>query len=45
MSARWMPHLFSEENKRNGVIDFEALFFRRNADELQRRHVIVGEIE
>ena len=40
ISARWMPHLFSEENKRNHVVDFEAILalFRRNPDEFLCPH-------
>ena len=45
MSARWVPHLLLEENKRYHVVDSEAIlaFFRRNTDEFLRRYIIVDE--
>ena len=38
ISARWVPCLLSEENKRNHVVDSQAIFalFRRNPDEVLR---------
>ncbi|XP_043259054.1 protein GVQW3-like [Colletes gigas] len=39
ISARWVPRLLSVENKRNPVVDSEAVLalFRRNPDEFLRR--------
>ena len=39
ISARWVPRLLSEENKRNRVVDSEDLLalFRRNPDEILLR--------
>ncbi|CAK9806326.1 hypothetical protein ANTPLA_LOCUS4839 [Anthophora plagiata] len=46
ISARWVPRLLSEENKRNRVIDSEAglALFRCNPDEFLRRYITVDEI-
>ena len=40
-----MPRLRSEENKRNRVVDSEAIFtlFRHNPDEFLRRYITVDE--
>ena len=45
ISARWVPRLLSEENKRNRVVDSEAILvlFRRNPDEFLRRYIAVDE--
>ena len=45
ISARWVSRLLSEENKRNRVVDSEAILalFRRNPDEFLRRYIIVAE--
>ena len=46
ISARWVPRLLSEENKRNCVVDSEVIltFFRRNPDEFLRRYITANEI-
>ena len=43
ISARWMPRLLSGENKRNRVVNSEAILalFRRNPDEFLRRYITV----
>ena len=43
--ARWVPRLLSEENKRNRVVDSEAILalFRRNPDEFLRPYKTVDE--
>ena len=43
--ARWVPRLLSEENKRNRVVDSEAILglFRPNPDEFLRRYITVDE--
>ncbi|XP_023217030.1 histone-lysine N-methyltransferase SETMAR-like [Centruroides sculpturatus] len=45
ISARWVPRLLSVENKRNRVVDSEAILalFRRNPDEFLRRYITVDE--
>ncbi|XP_067131309.1 histone-lysine N-methyltransferase SETMAR-like [Centruroides vittatus] len=45
ISARWVPRLLSVENKRNRVVDSEAVLalFRRNPDEFLRRYITVDE--
>ena len=45
ISARWVPRLLSEENKRNRVVDSEAIlaFLRRNTQEFLRRYITVDE--
>ena len=45
ISARWMPRLLSAENKRNRVVDSEAILalFRHNSDEFLRRCITVYE--
>ncbi|XP_011148888.2 putative uncharacterized protein FLJ37770 [Harpegnathos saltator] len=45
ISVRWMPHLLSVKNKRNRVVDSEAILalFRRNPDEFLRRYITVEE--
>ena len=42
-SARWVPRLLSEENKRNRVVDSAAILalFRRNPDEFLRLYITV----
>ena len=44
-SARWIPRLLSKENKRNRVIDSEAILalFRRYPNDFLRRYIIVDE--
>ncbi|XP_067135376.1 histone-lysine N-methyltransferase SETMAR-like [Centruroides vittatus] len=43
ISARWVPRLLSVENKRNHVVDSEAILalFCRNPDEFLRRYITV----
>ena len=43
--VRWVPRFFSEENKRNRVVDSEAIlaFFRGNRNEYLRRYISVDE--
>ena len=45
ISARWVPRLLSEENKRNRVVESEAIWalFRRIPDEFLRRYTTVDE--
>ena len=45
ISARWEPRLLSEENKRNRLLDSEAILplFRLNPDEFLRRYITVNE--
>lgn len=45
VSARWVPRLLSEENKRNRVVDSKAVLalYRRNPDEFLRRYITVDE--
>ena len=45
ISARWVPDLLSKENKRDRVLDSEAILalFRRNPDEFLRRCITVNE--
>ena len=45
ISARWVPRLLSEKNKRNRVVDFQAIlaFFCRNYDEFLRRFITADE--
>ena len=45
ISARWVPRLLSKENKRNCVVDSEAILapLRRNPDEFLRRYITVEE--
>ena len=45
ISAWWVPHLLSEENERNRVVDFEAILalFRRNPGEFLHRYTTVDE--
>ncbi|GBN31528.1 hypothetical protein AVEN_53757-1 [Araneus ventricosus] len=45
ISARWVPRLFSMENKRNCVINSEAglELFRRHIDEFLSRYITVDE--
>ena len=45
ISVRWVLRLLSEENKRNRVVDSEAILalFRRNPDEFLRRYITMDE--
>ena len=45
ISARWVPRLLSEENKRNRVVDSDAVLalFCRNPDEFLSRYITVDE--
>ena len=45
ISTRWVPRLLSEENKRNRVVDSEAILAlsRRNPEEFRRRYITVDE--
>ena len=45
IAARWVPCLLSQENKRNYVVDFEAILalFRCNPDEFLHRYITVDE--
>ena len=45
ISARWVPRLLSEENKRNRVVDSAAILalLRRNPDEFLHRYITADE--
>ena len=45
ISTMWVPRVLSEENKRNRVVDSEAILarLRRNPHEFLRRYITVGE--
>ena len=45
ISARWVPRLLSEENKRNRVVDSEAILvlYRRSPDELNEE--VIAQID
>ena len=45
ISARWVPRLLLDENKRNTVVDSDAIlaFFRCNPHEFLRRYIAVDE--